>query len=460
MAPRETTSAPPSADTNSRLRPPEWMFRRVLVVSDVLTVCVAWAITLAVGDDGGGHAMALAGWSIAGTAVTVALLGREQLYRSRIWAVHAVEVQRVGHATIVAAGVLLAVDAALGGPLSWSAILGATLIAWALLVLIRAAFQVWLDDAAPAGPHRSLLLTGDVEEGRHVLEVLRGRPELGYRVVGLASPQRPTSRLAAPWVGTPEDLPVLVQLTAATGVIVIGDTFESPRLRRLLAEVRPLNVHVHLATSGPDRTPQLRALPLSHRGAAPEDAPALSSLQHVVKRGFDLVAGTTLAIVALPVAAVAAALIRISSGGPVLVRDVRLGPRGEPVTVPRLRTRQLPDTRLAHWVGRLCRRLCIDELPQLGSVLAGSMTLVGPRPAPPGQVLAPVDVNAGLIGLRHVEMADYPAHAAYRRTDEFYVENWSIGLDLSIIAASATHLVWRTLRHAVRGEQHRGTATV
>lgn len=161
-------------------------------------------------------------------------------------------------------------------------------------------------------------------------------------------------------------------------------------------------------------------------------------------------------------------LLKLAAGGPVFVRDTRLGPNGEHIVVTRLRTSHLPPRRLAQVIGRICRRLCIDELPQLGNVLAGSMSLVGPRPRRPNRGTAAVEVptgmNAGLIGLRHVEARDYPEYGPYRRLDQFYVENastrrrgivahWSVSLDVSILAASATHVLWRTARDAMRGDE-------
>ncbi|MBW3606733.1 MAG: sugar transferase, partial [Actinobacteria bacterium] len=332
-------------------------------------------------------------------------------------------------------------------------------VAGLLVVWSRAAVETWFETSGRgAVGHRSLLVTGSVASARRVVEVLHARPELGTTVTGLVAPERPEPTLPVPWVGTLDDLPVLLRLTAATGVSVVGSTLDPPQLAAVLRAVQSLDVRADLITLDDADSPQFRVLPLSSRSAVGIE-PALSATQRIGKRAFDLVAGAALAVVALPVVLTAAALLKVATGGPVFVQDVEQGPRAEPVTLRRLRTRHLPDTRLARWVGTVCRRLCIDELPQLGNVLAGSMTLVGPRPRPTGHTVTPVDMSAGLIGLRHVEWSDLPALRAHRRTDEFYIENWSVGLDLSIIAASASEVAWRTVREmVVRGEQRETVA--
>ncbi len=83
-------------------------------------------------------------------------------------------------------------------------------------------------------------------------------------------------------------------------------------------------------------------------------------------------------------------------------------------------------------------------------VLGGSMALIGPSPYRAGHDHpAHLDMRAGLIGLRHVETPDYPELGGHRRTDEFYTENWSVGLDASILTACASDLVWRMVRRAM-----------
>jgi lipopolysaccharide/colanic/teichoic acid biosynthesis glycosyltransferase len=104
-------------------------------------------------------------------------------------------------------------------------------------------------------------------------------------------------------------------------------------------------------------------------------------------------------------------------------------------------------------VGRLLERLSIDELPQLWNVVRGEMSLVGPRPALPSEVeqfdsdlLIRLSVPPGVTGLWQVEARDNPSFHAYRRLDIFYVENWSVLLDFSIILGTMRVLLLRFLR--------------
>ena len=443
------------------LAAPAWMLRRVLAVCDITTVAVGWLTVLVVawlGDHGTDHLRHLVMWLTVATGVTAAVLSREQLYLARVLAIRAVEVQRVGRTCLIAAVVLVAVDHLVGSPLGPLVIGVGSLTTYALLLVSRGAFQAWLHDRhRHGGRGRSLLIVDNVDDARRTLALLADRPELGYDVVGYVSARRLDDDMGVPWLGTPADLALLTRLTAVKGVLVVAGAVEPAALLEVVPELRLLDVHVHVAVDDGEHEPNIRVLPLVHRFLPPSGDPALSTVQQIVKRAFDVVAGGMLAILVAPALLAAAVAIKLTAGGPVFVRDTRFGPNGEQLVVTRLRTRDLPPRRAARLVGRLCRRLCIDELPQLGNVLAGSMSLVGPRPRRPSRagiyLAVPTGMHAGLIGLRHVEPFDYPEHEAYRRLDHFYAENWSLSLDMSIVAASATHVLWRTARDAVRGDE-------
>ena len=460
----DTVAGAGAGAVGGQVRLPDGALRRALVASDVAAAGASWALALVLftsTEDLRGEASVLIGWTVAGAALTVVVLMREQLYLTRVWAVRALEVQRVGRGSLIAALALLVFDLAAVGPLTLPTAALAAVLTCALVIASRAALLRRLHVTPhPHADHRALLLAHDVAEGCRVLDLLVARPMLGYHPVGFVSPQRPATPTRVPWVGTPADLPVLTRLTAATSVVVAGDSFDPGDLSRALEQLQPLDVHTHLITGDADDTLHVRVLPLSHSLAAPPRQPSLTTLQRGAKRAFDLVAGSLLAVLAVPVIAVVAAVLKAVAGGPVFDRDTCAGPRGEPVVVRRLRTRGLPDTPLAGGLGRACNRLGIDKLPQLVNVLAGTMTLVGPSPRRgEREAPGPVDMRAGLIGLRHVETPDYPELGSHRRADEFYVENWSIGLDMSILAACASDLVWRSVR-GVAGLRTGGTAAV
>ena len=110
-------------------------------------------------------------------------------------------------------------------------------------------------------------------------------------------------------------------------------------------------------------------------------------------------------------------------------------------------------------VGRLLRRTSLDELPQLFNVLRGNMSLVGPRPALPSEVIHFSDtlrtreqVLPGITGLWQVEARDNPSFDAYQRLDLFYVENWSLALDLVVMLGTAEQLLLRPVFNRRTGE--------
>ena len=168
-------------------------------------------------------------------------------------------------------------------------------------------------------------------------------------------------------------------------------------------------------------------------------------------------------------------LIKLYDGGPIFFSQQRIGRKGVPFDFYKLRSmapdadqhrgeleglnlRDGPlfkadnDPRITPF-GRMLRMSSLDEIPQLLNVLKGDMSLVGPRPALGSEceqfdeeLLARQQVRPGISGLWQVEARDNPAFSAYRRLDLFYVENWSVSLDLVILVLTAEQVTARIVR--------------
>jgi lipopolysaccharide/colanic/teichoic acid biosynthesis glycosyltransferase len=181
-----------------------------------------------------------------------------------------------------------------------------------------------------------------------------------------------------------------------------------------------------------------------------------------VNRAADVALAGAGLVVASPLLALSAVAIALEDGRPVLYRQERVGRNEEPFELLKLRTMVVGaetqgagyavdrgDARITR-VGRVLRKLSLDELPQLWNVLLGQMSIVGPRPPLPAEVVGYSDevrrrflVKPGLTGLWQVSgRAELPWEEAVR-LDLYYVENWSPSLDATILL--------RTLLAILRG---------
>ncbi|HEV2499934.1 MAG TPA: sugar transferase, partial [Terriglobia bacterium] len=186
------------------------------------------------------------------------------------------------------------------------------------------------------------------------------------------------------------------------------------------------------------------------------------SAQRVLKRAIDIVVGVGACLIAIPLSAVIAALIKLDSKGPVIFAADRVGEGGRVFRLYKFRS-MVPDAheqldQLTHLnqggkymikiaddprvtqVGCFLRKYSLDEIPQLWNVLRGDMSLVGPRPQAPSEVALYDDyqrrrlsVPAGITGWWQVTARDDPRFEVWAEKDLEYIDNWSIRLDLTII---------------------------
>jgi undecaprenyl phosphate N,N'-diacetylbacillosamine 1-phosphate transferase len=176
------------------------------------------------------------------------------------------------------------------------------------------------------------------------------------------------------------------------------------------------------------------------------------------KRILDVLLSAMVLVPLAPVLVAAGALVRLTSRGPALYRQERLGRDASVFTVYKLRTMTDRDRNpteeidLGHPevtpIGRWLRRTKLDEAPQLVNVLRGEMSLIGPRPALPTQFDAldeparrRLEVRPGLTGLAQVNGNIYLSWPERWRYDSWYVEHLSFGLDLRIATATLAVLL-------------------
>jgi len=165
-----------------------------------------------------------------------------------------------------------------------------------------------------------------------------------------------------------------------------------------------------------------------------------------VKRAIDVAVSLVgLALLSVPMAVVAA-VIRLESPGPALLKQERAGQGGRPFVLYKFRSmREAEPGREAHEqrvtpFGALIRRWRVDELPQLLNVLKGDMSLVGPRPTLPYQVerynefqRRRLEVKPGITGWAQIHGDKAPTWPERIELDVWYVDNWSLALDIRIL---------------------------
>ncbi len=173
-----------------------------------------------------------------------------------------------------------------------------------------------------------------------------------------------------------------------------------------------------------------------------------------MKRLFDLLVATVMLLLLLPVMAIVAVLVMLTSKGPAVFAQIRVGLHERPFTCLKFRTMSVDTPNVAsHQVstaaitplGRFLRASKLDELPQLVNVIRGEMSLVGPRPCLPNQeeligerrALGVFDVRPGITGAAQLAGIDMSEPAALARADRQYIDQRSFLGDLEILARTA-----------------------
>jgi Undecaprenyl-phosphate glucose phosphotransferase len=307
---------------------------------------------------------------------------------------------------------------------------------------------------------KRILIAGSGELGRLVADKILEHRELGYQIVGFVDDKATGDHLGyrgLPLLGPVEEAPEIAAREAVDHLYVALPPEQHLRMLQLIESTSRECVDVKVV---PDllqvialraRLEDLDGVPVININDVP-----LQGFNTIVKRAIDIaISSAALAILAVPLG-ILAALVRLTSRGPVFYYQERMGLDGKSIIIVKFRSMfedaeadtgpvwaRQNDPRVTPF-GRFLRRSNLDELPQLWNVLRGDMSIVGPRPERPHfvkqfkhripQYMLRHKVKAGLTGWAQVH--GWRGNTSIEKRieyDLYYIENWSVRLDLKIM---------------------------
>src|SRR6266849_5494028 len=369
-------------------------------------------------------------------------------------------------ATVVFSGVLLWVRPVHRDVLYSRATLFIFMACAMLFVIVgRTFFRAVVERRHRAGKDLDrVLIAGNGDLARAVVARMNAhRDQLGFRIVGYLRNGTDEQLDGLPCLGAIDDAVPVIEKHDVDHVFVALPHASSQAMMALLDRLVRTVVSVHVV---PDllqfmvlrsRVEDIDGLPTINLSETP-----LEGWSRFVKRGFDLVVTAAALILFSPLMLLIALAIWLEDRGPVFYRQVRMGLDGKPFNIVKFRSMKVgaesdtgakwaePDDPRRTRVGRLIRAWSLDELPQLFNVLLGDMSVVGPRPERPQFVqqfraefphyMLRHKVRAGMTGWAQVH--GWRGNTSVRMRiehDLYYIENWSLLLDLKILFMTVLH---------------------
>ena len=400
----------------------------------------------------------------------------------------AIEYHRVIQATFGVFGVAAIASYLLKVDLPRSYLLVMMPVGLAALLAARFGGRRWLHRQRDTGRYLSqVLAVGTIDTVTELLHDLRRAPRAGYTVIGvcLGGPQpsggtggdRPRDIHGVPVLGDLDTVTDVVRSCGADTVAVTSTAAFGPsEVRQLSWDLEDTRARLILAPAITNiagariHTRPVAGLPLIH-----VDRPTYRGANRMLKRSFDITGSVVLIVVFSPLLLAVAAAVKLTGQGPVFFRQDRVGLNGEVFRMIKFRSMvvdaearldQLRDEQRGPGnvvlfklrndprvtpIGRFLRRFSLDELPQLFNVVAGDMSLVGPRPPLRSEVDRYRDderrrmlVKPGITGLWQVSGRSDLTWQDSVRLDMYYVENWSITGDLVILWKTAKAVLCST----------------
>lgn len=313
------------------------------------------------------------------------------------------------------------------------------------------------------GVKRVLVVGGSNALGRRIMHSIATERSQAARVVGFVDLKHSSDFGRFRFLGTVDDIARVVREHGVSEIVIALPAASHEERQKVMDHCQQERVSFHIV---PDLYQmRLHRVDVDAVNGIPLIAvsdPRIRGWNLLVKRALDVAISVVALTLLSPLLALIAVAIKLDSPGPVLFRQTRIGRNGVPFTLYKYRSmrkgaeeqlRQLlhmnevagpifkirDDPRMTR-VGKILRRTSLDELPQLINVLKGEMSLVGPRPPLPHEVeryedwhRRRLEVSPGMTGLWQVSGRSEIPFDEMVMLDIYYIENWSLGLDLSIL---------------------------
>jgi exopolysaccharide biosynthesis polyprenyl glycosylphosphotransferase len=388
------------------------------------------------------------------------------------------EIKQLFHGIAAGSVMLLAADSFVGLDMAAGWVLGATVFAFVIIGTYRLVVRKIIHYLHRRGRDITrVIIVGTNDEAQTIARTVKREAWLGYEIIGFVSEDLDPRREGVEGceiIGGLSELDDLILQHQANLVLVASSDFEMTTLNRLFWDLRRLDVDLQITSGAIDFmasrvvVQSVGGMPLLYVRRN-----GMERLQRGLNRLLDICGALFGLLVFAPVFAAIALWIKRDSKGGVLFTQTRTGRDGKPFKLYKFRTmvqdaealraelehlsegpgflfKLKEDPRITR-PGHFLRKYSLDELPQLINVLRGEMSLVGPRPALPAEVEQYDEwiknrllVRPGMTGLWQVSGRTSTEFSDYVRFDLFYIQNWSLSLDLWIL--------WRTIRAVVVAE--------
>jgi len=466
-APLLTPVPDPADESSERTLTPQGVRTRLMVADAVAGLVGVLSMTgalLALGHFSRTTAMAHLALAAASTPAFVIGALSSRLYQARANARVIEELSNIVRCTIVGAlwmeliAYLIGVD---GFSHVWVVLVSAS-IATSIAIERLVARRVFARLRTNERLRRRIVIVGTDSRAVELMQQFNRDPSLGYEVLGFVGNRGDVAGNKV--IGSIEQLERVLERYGASGVLISPSSIPDGQVNTMTRRLTDAGYHVMLSSALWDiDIARIRPQMVDGRTMIYVEPVARSGATVVAKRVFDIAFASSLLLISAPLLLVSALAIKLTSPGPVLFRQTRVGRNGVPFTMVKLRTMvadaeirkselqslneadgplfKIKDDPRITRVGRILRQYSIDELPQLTSVLTGAMSMVGPRPALPDEVERWDDITTerlrvlpGLTGLWQVSGRSDTSFESYRRLDLFYVDNWSLSHDIRICA--------------------------